>query len=126
MNNAEVIYSYTQDDGINDGYFTVLDGKLTTEAGIKLPVLVTPGVHGYLDVPEELKGEQDFTGRVWDLLSMLRLAARTAPEGETMVTVTCAFLMWNKHVRFPRVSEAVKMWATIENGRFVIMLPSEY
>jgi hypothetical protein len=65
-----VIYVYTRAQAIEDGVLVDVS-KPAREAGIRLPTALTAAVHArYVTVPDELIGEQDDAGRLWDLLWM--------------------------------------------------------
>jgi hypothetical protein len=74
---SEVIFSYTRKEAIEDG--VLIDVTATAkEAGFKIPVAITAGVFESLSPTEADKAlGQDFEGRLWDVLHMLRLKART-------------------------------------------------
>ena len=73
--NAEVIYSYTRKQALADG--EQIDVSVTAaEAGIRFPVFLTRAVwEKYVRVPEGVQC-QDERGRLWDVVWMLRMAAR--------------------------------------------------
>jgi hypothetical protein len=84
---GEVLSSYTRaqaiDDGVlvclNDPSFTFRPGlNICAEAGIKFPVAMTIAAFAKtvseLDTP--LPPGQDISGRMWDVLTMFRLAAK--------------------------------------------------
>jgi hypothetical protein len=65
--NVDVISSYTREQALDDG--TLVDvSELAKEAGFKIPVAITSNLYHILN-----KG--DFTGRLWDVLTMLRIKA---------------------------------------------------
>jgi Family of unknown function (DUF6573) len=71
---AEVIYSYTRAQAIEDGVLVDVSGT-AKEAGIKYPVALTATMYGkYVEVPDGVTG-QDEAGRLWDILWMFRTAA---------------------------------------------------
>jgi hypothetical protein len=73
-----VVYCYSRKNAIADGV-QVEVSSLAKEAGFKFPVFVTQSVwQAYVRVPEGVSG-QDETGRLWDLLSLLRYAIRRSP-----------------------------------------------
>ena len=75
-----VIYAYTRAQAIADGVLVDVS-KLAREAGFKLPVAVTCGVWAEcVAVPEGVLC-QDETGRLWDVLMMLRHAIATSKHG---------------------------------------------
>jgi hypothetical protein len=83
MNKDNIIYSYTRTQAIEDGVLVDVS-KLAIEAGFKVPVALTSAVHGkYVQVPPAADW-QDETGRLWDILQMLRYSIRqyaTQQEG---------------------------------------------
>jgi hypothetical protein len=44
------------------------------EAGFRIPVCITVGVHALVQVPELLSGWQDYSGRLWDTLFLATAA----------------------------------------------------
>ncbi len=76
--NAEIIHTYTRKEAIEDGYQTKLEGenaKLAKEAGYKYPVFITSGVLGLIEKAVASKKDyNDFTGVLWDILYMSRVA----------------------------------------------------
>ena len=87
MNNNEspfgkVIYAYTRKQALADG-FQVDVTTTAQEAGIRFPVFLTRTVFdAYVAVPKDVTG-QDESGRLWDIVWMLRFAIRKAQPGQT-------------------------------------------
>lgn len=75
---GHIIASYTRQDAIDDG--VLVDVSIVAkEAGFKWPVAVTRAVWSdCVEVSPEDSGFQDQEGRLWDILSVLRMAARSA------------------------------------------------
>ena len=72
---GEVIFAYTRSQAVADGE-QVEVSRRAAEAGIRFPVFLTRGVYEqFVTVPEGVEG-QDETGRLWDILTMLRFAIR--------------------------------------------------
>jgi len=73
----DVISRYTRADAIADG--VLVDVTATAkEAGIKFPTAVTQAVfEQYIRVPEGVTA-QDESGRLWDILCLLRVAIAQA------------------------------------------------
>jgi len=70
-----IISSYTRTQAISDGVLVDVS-KLAGEAGIRYPVALTSAVwERYVKLPKKARG-QDETGRLWDILSMLRIAIK--------------------------------------------------
>lgn len=73
---AKVIYTYTRAQAIKDAVLTDVSAAARV-AGFKWPVAVTAGVVAAINnIPPSLKGIQDVTGRLWDVLFMARMAVR--------------------------------------------------
>ncbi len=85
---GDVIDTYTRAEAIRDG--VLIDVTATAkEAGIVLPTVVTSHVWGRcVEVPPNLKGQQDEAGRLWDVLylaaSSLRAAVRAGKTGDRL------------------------------------------
>lgn len=75
-----VIYTYTRKQAIADGFQVAIPTSTSAEAGIKFPVFFTREVFDqYVTVPAGVAA-QDESGRLWDILWMLRLAATRGGE----------------------------------------------
>jgi hypothetical protein len=82
----KVIYSYTRKQAIEDGVQIPLNeshNDALCEAGIKWPVFMTTEVYvncvrPWDDGIEELAPCQDPSGRLWDILTMMKFAIRRA------------------------------------------------
>lgn len=73
---TNVIHRYTRKQAIEDG-FLIDVSKLAKEAGFSFPIAVTSGAWAAcVQVPESVSGWQDETGRLWDILNLLRLRAK--------------------------------------------------
>ena len=72
-----VIFRYTRKQAIEDGVLVDVS-ETAKEAGIKFPTALTQAVYEqYVVVSPELKGEQDESGRLWDILWMFSCAVRS-------------------------------------------------
>ncbi|MDG4850741.1 DUF6573 family protein [Peribacillus frigoritolerans] len=81
MEGFNYISVYTRAEAIEDG---VLIDVSKTEAGFKYPVAVTSGVWAEVVVPDEKAkkcGESE-RGRLWDLISMMRISAKQSKGAE--------------------------------------------
>jgi hypothetical protein len=77
---AELISVYTRAEAIEDGVLVDVS-ETAREAGIRYPVAMTRGAWEELVAwKPENKGIQDEAGRLWDVLTMLRFAARRSQE----------------------------------------------
>ena len=131
FNEEDIISRWTRQDAIDAGEMFVIDPKIAKEAGITIPVVITQGVKALCDVPENLKGTQDYEGRLWDVLTVL-VAQYTAKRRELKAMGgnldplrytegDVAFLGGTnaKHVE--------RLWMVFDEIEgFTIMLPSEY
>lgn len=72
MENMEIISTYTQAQAIEDGVLYEIPSKTSREAGFTFPVIVTSAV--YAEMTPSKGSIQDFEGRLWDVLMMLRFA----------------------------------------------------
>lgn len=77
---AEVIHRYTRAEAIRDG--VLVDVTATgAEAGIRVPVALTAGLHAEAVAWNESNAAiQDEAGRLWDVLTVTRYAIAHAPE----------------------------------------------
>jgi hypothetical protein len=78
---ADLIYRYTRADAIRDGVLIDVS-EVAKEAGLRWPVALTAAVWAKcVEVPPGVAC-QDEAGRLWDVLWMLRLAARQSGGSE--------------------------------------------
>ena len=81
-----VVYSYTRAQAIADGVQVEVT-ETAKEAGISFPVFLTRTVFdAYVAVPEGVTA-QDETGRLWDIVWMLRFAIIRARPGVQRIPV---------------------------------------
>ena len=73
----DTIYTYTRAQAIEDGVLADIT-ELAKEAGFKYHTVVTAGVYALCEnIADKLKGLQDVTGRLWDVLTMAKHAIKT-------------------------------------------------
>jgi hypothetical protein len=78
--NADLIHSYSRADALRDG--VLIDVSATArEAGVRWPVALTAAVWGRCVAIPPGVACQDEAGRLWDVLTMLRLAAGRSGGG---------------------------------------------
>ena len=107
---AEVVSVYTRAQAIEDGVLADI-GDIAQEAGFKMPVSATQGVMGILRPSKALEAEgQDWVGRTWDMLAILRRAIRNSNDGDA-VYFTPLFIM-----EPGGRPEPVEMWAKCGPG----------
>lgn len=76
--------SYTTKQAIADGVLVPVDSKISEEAGIVYPVLVTGTVWSrYIQVQKGME-HQDLDGRLWDLLFMFAVQTRKSKGGSLL------------------------------------------
>ena len=74
----KVISIYSTKQAVSDGILIRVKDTESKEAGIKFPVYLSRGVFSkYVQVPAGFEDEQDETGRLFDILNMFRLAAKS-------------------------------------------------
>jgi hypothetical protein len=80
-NTFECIYSYTRKQAIDDGVLIDVS-NLASEVGIRFPVAVTSALYsGHITPSEDLEQcGQSVSGRLWDVLIMLRFLAANSNE----------------------------------------------
>jgi len=117
----DVIHTYTREQAIEDGQLIdVSDTHEAREAGYKVPVCLTVGVHALVQVPASLGGEQDYSGRLWDTLFLAAAAFKQA-EDKTLVPYKVIYKIT------PRRFSTITLWLCFsEFEGFTIMLPEEY
>jgi hypothetical protein len=80
---GEVIYAYSRAQAIEDGVLVDVT-ETAREAGIRYPVALTRAVfERCVALPPRYRGLHDERGRLWDVLSMFRFAAR-ATSGDLL------------------------------------------
>ena len=83
----EVIHAYTRAEAIEDGQQVDVT-TVAAEAGIRFPVFLTRSVYDkFVTVPDGVAG-QDESGRLWDIVWMLRDAIRRSRSGSDRIPVT--------------------------------------
>jgi len=82
---GEVIDRYTRAQTLEDGYLVdVTKSDEAVEAGFRCPVALSRAVWTkYVEVPEGVFG-QDQKGRLWDILYLYSIAARSHRQSDTM------------------------------------------
>jgi len=123
------IFSYTRKQAINDGVLIDVS-DLAKEAGFTIPVAVTDTVwFQYIEWTQDDNKQQtyqDTNGRLWDVLSMLRLAIRGQQNSQVINYKLAVIPRDGKSKK----AKTVQLKATIgagDNGEpaITIMLPSE-
>lgn len=119
-----VIHEYTRAEAIDDGNLVDVS-EMAKEAGIKYPVALTYAAWTrYVEVPNEVKGEQDEHGRLWDILSMFVMAARESGGGDCLLY---RLAVRNRRCEPPEVAtlKAVCGRGDHQEPVLTIMLPGE-
>lgn len=70
---AAIIFSYSRAQAIEDGELIDVT-PMAKEAGFKHPTVISRGVHSEVVVPPEAAVGESESGRLWDILWVLRLA----------------------------------------------------
>jgi hypothetical protein len=96
---ADLIHVYTRAQAIEDGQLVDVS-ETARQAGITFPVALTAAVYGLcVEVPPRRTGIEDVAGRLWDVLWMLRLAARRSGGQRIDFTVQCSTRAGRRNVR---------------------------
>lgn len=123
---AEIIHSYTRAQALADG--TLVDVSETArEAGFVIPVAVTQAAYAdCIAWNEDNTAYQDVEGRLWDVLSMARLAASRGGGGQRL-TYTLVRIPNTKRATVPRKVELALHVGPGDSAEPVvtIMLPNE-
>ena len=121
---VEVIYSYTRAEALADGVLVDVSG-LAREAGIRYPVAVTRRVWDEVVTPraEDRPAGQSETGRLWDLLWMLRVVSQAAPRNQDRLDYKMLVFRQGAH----REVQLTAVCGPGDNGEPVIsvMMPGE-
>jgi hypothetical protein len=82
---SDLIFKYSRASALADGVLVDVS-ELAREAGFKFPVAVSDTLyHGYLTPPLELAKEgQSLNSRLWDTLSVLRYAIKSASATDAL------------------------------------------
>lgn len=108
--NAEVIYSYTRAQALDDGVLVDVS-SVAKELGIKHPVAVTTGVwNECVEIPRGVVG-QDQRGRLWDVLWMFKIAAT-----KNLKTDRVTFAVHVRKDNRERMPPLVSLWALCGPG----------
>ncbi|MTI79999.1 MAG: hypothetical protein FH758_03790 [Firmicutes bacterium] len=119
----EVIYQYTRKQTLEDG--VLIDVSNTAkEAGFRYPIAVTKAVWEDIITPDFKSRDcgQSEEGRLWDILQMCLLAARTCSEPELRFQVLVVF---NGHQKKIVTLKAICHPGDDMEPVVTIMLPNE-
>ena len=90
--NADVTYSYTRQNMIDDGFPVEVPADLARQAGFTVPVGILREVWwdcvAWSDADSERQVPQDQTGRLWDLLNILRFQAKACGGDTVFFTIS--------------------------------------
>lgn len=119
------VYGYSRKEAIEDGVL-VDAAPLAEEAGLRFPTALTQAVYEkYVRVPEGVRG-QDETGRLWDILWMLRAALCTNEDLGDRVSFAVHVRNNNRHGTPPLVNLIAHVGPGDEMEPVItIMLPDE-
>ena len=90
FDDMKIISTYTTKEAVADGYLVHVAATESQEAGIKDPVYLTRAVWDkYVEVPKGMESEQNLSGRLWDILWMFRIAAKSTPGALLLFKLNC-------------------------------------
>lgn len=118
---GQPISTYTAEQAIEDGVAVAVDAKLASEAGFKVPVRLAIGAYSEVKVPEGMDHEQDYTGRLWDTLCLVRGAFLAGDRQDRMRTGIKVIFR-----NAPGRDDLVTLWAVIDGEGVCIMTPEDY
>jgi hypothetical protein len=123
-----IIHTYTRAEAIADGLLVLVDEKMRQEAGFKYPIAIHKKVWDlYVDWTAEdnrRQTYQDVSGRLWDILMMLRFMAGKSQTLDSWIQFTVHVIprQRDSHTTKP---QRVHLWANIhpgDNGEPVITM----
>jgi len=92
---GKVIYKYSRKQALEDGVLVDVT-ETAKEAGIRYNTAVTEALWNYIEPTEKLKEMgQSIQGRLWDVLYMFAIAARSVPKGCSELLYSVSFLLEN-------------------------------
>lgn len=120
-----VIFAYTRAQAIADGVLIDVS-QLAQEAGFKFPVAMTSAVWADCVTVPEGADCQDETGRLWDVLNVLRFSIRGLEENRSSSEVRFTVSVRTGEVTSEDI-ELKSLCGPGDNGEpvFTIMLPQE-
>jgi hypothetical protein len=124
--NDPIIYAYTRSQAVADGVQVEVT-KTAAEAGIKFPVFITRGVFdSFVAVPPGVTG-QDESGRLWDIVWMLRFAILKARPGVQRIPV--ALYVRQSDTQRPQLIKLIATCGPLDidepQPAITVMLPDE-
>jgi hypothetical protein len=131
------IYSYTTQQAVDDGVLVEVPSEILKEIGIRYPVFLTEIVHRrYVEVPADAIDHQDYSARLFDLLYMFWLSAKSQPHDVLFYFFTCLLCKDSTALANEKISELsryhkeVKLKSVLEpyekgGAKITILLPSE-
>jgi hypothetical protein len=125
FDDAEIVSRYTRADAIRDG--VLIDVTATArEAGIKFPVALTAAAWAKCVVVPPGVACQDEAGRLWDVLTMLRVAVR-GQDGDAREVCLGVHVRNDSRERTPLVVRLKALCGPGDRGWPVVtvMLPGE-
>ncbi|WP_424858453.1 DUF6573 family protein [Streptomyces sp. SAI-170] len=88
---GEIIHAYTRAQALADGVLVAVEADVAREAGFRVPVALTSAVWegcvAWHEGDSERQVPQDEKGRLWDVLTMCRVAIRRSGGDGDRVTV---------------------------------------
>ena len=117
---GDVIYRYGREQAINDG--VIIDvSEAAREAGFILPVALTSAVWEKInDVPKSFVGIQDVNGRLWDVLCMAAMKAKSVTGDSFKYNL----IMHNGRKKYIELKSVISAGDNLEPV-LTIMLPNE-
>jgi hypothetical protein len=90
FDDMKIISTYTTKEAVADGTLVRVTDYMSKECGIKYPVYLTRAVWDkYVKVPAGMEFEQNLSDRLWDILWMFRIAAKSTPGQLLLFKLNC-------------------------------------
>jgi hypothetical protein len=106
----KVISPYTTKEAVEDGSLIKVPETVSKEVGIRYPVYFTSAAWSkYVEVPDELRYEQNLTGRLFDILNMFRYKAKATPFATMSFQFFCRMLDAGNWEANEKVSESDRL-----------------
>ena len=126
---TDYIHKYSRADAMEDGVLVAVEEKILKEAGFKHPMCLTDMACSLI-MPTELEASlgQDFEGRLWDVLTCAKLAAKGAGGSSEILFSVLIAKERQGSKQLKQVLQSLKMICGPGDQRepvLTIMLPNE-
>ncbi len=127
---ADVVFSYSQEQALEDGVLAKVDPLLLKNAGFNAPLVITASVHAKCEPPAGTGN--DYTGRLWDVLwmaanafRMKRASLKSRPDDLEAELSLVPFKVIFTNAQGKQDTDTLWLCFTPSEG-FTIMYPEDY